>query len=141
MANLQDIDPHRPIAFVGMRYEKIDDPEMVRLAESMQMPRLLIVATPVTPYAELSAEHGAVLLAYLRETAFAADFATNLQCVAETADGEPLLTGWMSLERFREFVAHRQADTPAETISALNTMISDWAGIDIAEVYFDGFRI
>ncbi|CAG0961989.1 hypothetical protein RHDC4_00746 [Rhodocyclaceae bacterium] len=141
MATLQQIDPQRPLTFVGMRYEKTDDPEMARLAEAMQMPQLQIIANAVTPYVELSAADGAALLAYLPNTAFVTDFAENLQCIAQTTEGEPLLTGWMPLERFREFIAHRQADTPAAPLSALDAMMTDWAGIDIAEIYFDGFRL
>lgn len=141
MATLQEINPQRPITFVGMRYEKTDDPEMARLAEAMKLPGLQIVATAVTPYVELPAAHSAALLAYLPSTAFATDFDQNLQCIAETDKGEPLLTGWMPLQRFCAFLAHRQGDTPDAPLRALTAMLADWAGAPIEEIYFDGFRL
>lgn len=139
MAILTDIDISHPLSFRGIRNERTDDPEMIRFAKAMNTPQLQMVAQPATAVTALTADDGATLLAYLPLTPFFGAFQQNLQCLSETAAGEPLLTGWMPLERFGEFLAHRQAETPLAPLAALASLLDSWAGLHVHEVVFDGY--
>ena len=143
---LRDIDAKRGLTFHGCQYRPTEDAELVKLAKEAGLPQLLVCCTPATPMIELSPQHAEVLINFLVSSpSFIGDFDENLQCIAETKEGEPLLTGWLSLARFREILAEVERDPalaghPVQAVIAqLRAETQGWTEAEVDEVYFDGF--
>lgn len=105
--------------------------------------QLRIRAHDVTPQMHLSSQETAALLSYLRSVPWREDFDYNLQCVSEM-DGEPLLTGWMSLEKFRAFLTSCNTHSelrglPVQAVAVrLRAESKGWKAIGVDDVYFVG---
>lgn len=143
MSRLEQIDQSKPLTFYGSKTIKSDDPVLVKLASSTGIDNLMCISSPATEAITLSPEDGARLLNYLTSCCWREDFDKDLQCISETELGEPLLTGWMSLEQFNQFVtATSEARFPICDISLkLSKLLSGWTALDIDEVTFTGFRL
>jgi hypothetical protein len=140
MSTITDLDETRGLTFCGCQYRRVDDPAMIALARKLDTPGLRICAHTVTQTIDLSAAESAALLSDVRSATWYEDFNRNLQCVSEI-DGEPLLTGWMTLEKFRAFL--ESCTTPTvyvDILARLHAAISDWEALGVQDVYFHGYQ-
>ena len=62
------------------------------------------------------------------------EFFRNLQCMSQTASGEPLLTTWLSADRFWSLL---QAGRGEPAVGEIAQHASTWSGLALDEVYFD----
>ncbi|NNM64395.1 MAG: hypothetical protein HKL99_07250 [Burkholderiales bacterium] len=144
MSTIDDIDHGRELLLHGSQYRRVDDSKMISLARALDTPGLQICAYPVTPDIRLSSGETAAFLGHVRSSGWREDFDVNLQCLSEV-DGEPLLTGWMSLEKFRGFLASCVMDTvdihdPVRLAAArLHAAVGEWATLGAHDVCFEGY--
>lgn len=94
---------------------------------------------------EITPAEGRVLIDYLAQCCWREDFEKNLSLIViGEVIGEPKLTGWMPLDVFEEFLsvtAPLKPDFPISDLCAkLLKMTSDWRGMGVQEVFFEGMR-
>ncbi|MEO7326473.1 MAG: hypothetical protein ABIW82_16765 [Dokdonella sp.] len=65
-------------------------------------------------------------------------FERNLQALSDTADGEPLLTTWFSLDEFE--VVINGAAVPA-SLRSIKALLPQWREAGITDIYVDGYRV
>jgi len=109
------IDQYRPLEIIGSVFR---DPS-----------RLMAV-----PMAEARFEVSArSFLEWLEASGVAEEFLEDLQCLAQTAAGERLLTSWVSWDRFWALVS--VAEGPFA--ESLKLQVQGWQGMGLDEVYFN----
>lgn len=144
MALLRQIDLTKPITIYGQRYERITHNGLESLAAKLDQPNLVVCAENVAGTAvTLDPEEGAGLFAVLVASAcghIAGDwykrFERNLQCLSQDAAGHPLLTTWVSLEEFEQFLW----SVNFESFSRLQAQIQGWRELGVEEVCLDGYE-
>jgi hypothetical protein len=143
MAKLSSIDLTKPIVFYGNRLCESDEPAFVELSQLMGNERLCLLSMPVTEELKTAAEMSATLMAFIQGGRWRQVFEENLQSLACTALGEPLLTGWMSLDCFGRFIREAQAAEPALQAFAVQCLqqLPAWKVVGVDEVCFDGFEL
>lgn len=72
-------------------------------------------------------------LEWLEASGLSTEFLRDLQCMAQTDKGEPLLTSWVSWRRFWGAVAG--SETPIAV--TIKLQVEQWQGHGLDEVYFD----
>lgn len=144
MSRIEQINTEKPLSFSGYRNTIDNNAEMTQLAIKLDCSQLLNTAEP-EPKAEinLSVEDSSLLLNYLKNCAWREGFDENLQGMSETEDGEPLLTGWMSIDEFNNFIKNAGLDNPDVkiVIGKLHEASIDWKSMGIDDVYFDGYEL
>lgn len=144
MALLRQIDLTKPITIYGQRYERITHNGLESLAAKLDQPNLVVCAENVAGTTiTLSSEDGDVLLAVLVASAcghIAGDwykrFERNLQCLSQDAAGHPLLTTWVALEDFEQFLQSAHF----ELFTRLQVQIQGWRELGVEEVCLDGYE-
>ncbi len=143
MSTINDISTNKPLEFYGIKTTVSDDPFFVEMAQKSGMEHFRYVSAPVTETTELTVEDSKSLLDYLKTCCWREDFDNNLQCLSESEDGEPFLTGWMPMSRFEDFVqTTSQPDFPiCEVSRKLAEMIRGWREKDVQDVSFSGYLL
>ncbi|MFM0265611.1 hypothetical protein [Paraburkholderia sediminicola] len=112
-------DPHHTIA-MDMAQQSLN-PAFLRLADPVDEAKLRVPSAP--------------FLAWLTgDSTWAVEFFADLQCIAETAAGEKLLTTWLSGDRFWSML---RDGCGAEVIDAISMKVNEWRSLGLDEVYFD----
>lgn len=142
MSRIEDIDTTRPVGFYGSKTTISDDQFLVNIVKETGLENFYYVSSPVTATTELSIEEGRLLLDYLKTCCWREDFDRNLQCISQTEAGEALLTGWMPVETFNDFVKTTSQDGfPVQEVSVkLAEIIQGWAECGVQEATFVGYR-
>lgn len=140
MSTLKSIDRKKPLNFYGCSTKF--DPEFKEFVEKLNLPQLLMVSDIVTKEFELSSEYTAELLSYISWHSQASLFEENLQCFSETAAGEPILTGWFSLDEFFKFLQNSDDASPKvkEALALLTQFTKDWESLGVEDFNFSGYE-
>jgi hypothetical protein len=138
MAHVEMINPDKPLTLAGHKTIISTDSVFTDLAKSMGDERLQMVSEPISDIITLSPDETRAFLQMVIASPQRILFDQNLQGLAQTADGFPLLSGWMKLSEFAGFVASLD-DSPLST--RLNSLVSSWGELGAEEVFFDGFDI
>lgn len=139
MAKLKDIDRHRDIRITPTVSRPIEDPVIQRLAYDMNNANLLNCDTPL-PDRTISLTQNQVVrfLEWLAATPWGERLERDLQCIAETEAGEPLLTTWLDL---REFQRMLWSASDLAALDEARQALLTWRGADVRRVYIDGFSL
>ncbi len=140
MRTLKDIDHDRDIKITPHVRTAIDDPVIRQLAVENNDSNLLKCDTPLTDLSiTLPSEHARPFLEWLASTSWGAVLEEDLQSMAETDKGEPLLSTWLELDRFEALAtaAHAARVLPADPAPSL----SAWRAQQTRNVYIDGFSL
>jgi len=138
MATLEMINPEKPIILTGFKTTISEDADLISLASKLGNERLRLIAEPITEAVTIKGQDSGQFLKSVMESSKRDLFDANLQGMAKTKKGEPLLTGWLMLEDFID-VLNNHITTPIA--SRLIDRIKDWSTIGVEEVYFDGFDL
>ncbi|CAG9169941.1 hypothetical protein [Cupriavidus pinatubonensis] len=137
------IDPARPMSIYGsvtrdlskMTQDPMHDIVM-DLAQKTLNTGFLRLADPVDE-ASFDVPPAQFLEWLIGESSWASEFFEHLQCVAETAAGEPLLTTWLGADRFWSMLSDGRGVPAVEAIAA---RVDEWRSLGLDEVYF-GFHV
>lgn len=135
------IDQDRPVGIYGSITRDLskmpDDPMhevAMKLAREQGNAAFLRMATPAEgAKIEVSARS---FLGWLDGSGLAGEFLRDLQGMAETDKGEPLLTSWVSWSRFWAAVS----STKGTVSEAIRRQAEDWQSLGLDEVYFDFYE-
>jgi len=87
---------------------------------------------------ELAPDDGSIgFFDWLRQSPWASELESCLQCLSETNNGEPLLTTWLELD---DFAALGVAATVAGWLKPLETAVARWRANGCALVDFTWFK-
>ncbi|MCA8050704.1 hypothetical protein [Burkholderia arboris] len=137
MARMEQIDRSRAVTITGHKTVQHTDQCFVDLAKRMQLPQLLNCDVAVGLPKVVDAELGASLLDRLSGPRWRALFEADLQCICEDADGNPLLTTWMSIDVFSRFAS--SLDDMSVRIE-FEAAISAWEAQGVETVYIDAYQ-
>jgi hypothetical protein len=139
MSTLKDIDHARDVSICPTIETQVEEPCVIELAQKLQNPNLLRCDEPLTgnPII-LTGANARRFLEWLAETRWAAVLEEDLQCVAQTDKGEPLLTTWLELDVFSTLAAEAHA---AHILPSLEETLSTWRTCHVKNVYIDGFSL
>lgn len=138
MSKLSHINTKMPITFYACVAEIDTDPEMVSLAEQMKMPRLLNCTVPLAG-AEIVIRESVEVTNWLRSSPrWSARIEETLQCMAEDADGRPLLTAFMPIDELVMLAEDLNSDFAALD---LRPTFVEWQAMGATEGCFDGYRL
>lgn len=123
-ATIKNIDTTKPLVFYGAR-------------------DVAGVSTPFTDQVILPSGDAKALLTYVSECYWNKYFNENLQSLAQTKEGDLLLTGWMSPATFACFVCDAAPGDAAirKILDGLKEATSEWSMEQVEIVYFDGYRL
>jgi hypothetical protein len=139
MSTLKDIDHTRTVSIYPTFEARVDEPVIIELAEQLKNPNLLRCDEPLEGrQITLMDADARRFLEWLAATRWGAILETDLQCVTETAKGEPLLTTWLELTVFTEMASEANA---ANVLPVLKETLNDWRECHVKNVYIDGFRL
>jgi hypothetical protein len=138
MAHVEMINPEKPLTLAGHKTIISTDPVLTDLAKSMGNRRLQMVSEPISEVILLTQDETRSFLQSVIASPQRFLFDQNLQCLAQTNDGFPLLSGWMKLSEFSAFAA---SVDDSSLSSRLTSLVSSWEELEAEEVYFDGFDI
>lgn len=142
MTTLDKINPEKPLSLYGAKTIKSDEPVFIDLAARFGNERFRSVSTPVTEPIKIAGGEAKRFLELVKLHSRNL-FEENLQCLAETKRGEPLLTGWMTLEHYKGFVDQLCASpfAPSALCLQLAEPFTQWRELGVEEVYFDGYQL
>ncbi|WP_054086167.1 MULTISPECIES: hypothetical protein [Pseudomonas syringae group] len=137
MSKISNIDTKMPITFYACRVEIVTDPEMVSLAEQMKMPRLLNCTVPLAD-AEIVIRESVVVMNWLSSSPrWSARIEETLQCLAEDANGRPLLTAFIPINELIMLAEDLNSDCALD----LRPAFVEWQALGATEGCFDGYRL
>lgn len=140
MATLKDIDPRKPITITGNKMIVSDDAVLVGLADRTGNQSYRNILTPVTEVLTIDAAMSQDFLARIQTELYCSDFEKNLQCVSETPLKEPLLYGWIGIDRFCEFAASKIVSaSPWPPIRHFAEIAAAWKKLGVELVDFQGY--
>jgi hypothetical protein len=140
MRNLDQLDRTMPLAFYACVNETLTDPEMVELAERMNMPLLLSCDIPLEGVQVLIEDPAIVdqMLTWLQANQkWRSSLESTLQCLAEH-DGRPLLTAFMPMSEFLALGEDLMAD---KQFAGLEFPFAQWQAMGATRGYIDGYRL
>lgn len=138
MTNLKNIDHARSITFSPTIETTIDVPSIIELAQRLNDSNLLRCDEPIVGrQITLMEDESGRFLAWLALSRWGALVANELQCMAATAAGEPLLSAALDLEVFAALACDA---TEAQVLPALDDTLKRWREINVKHVYLDGYR-
>lgn len=138
MSIIEMINPNKPLVFTGHKTSLCTDEVMIELARKMNNEVFRYVIEPITKDIELSVEDTAKFIKTVIGSNQRKLFDENLQGMAETVKGEPLLTGWLSLSDYQEFLVG-VAGCPVSKFLYVASL--SWNDLGVEDVYFDGFEL
>lgn len=136
MASFLDIDLTKPLAITPCVMKKLTEPDMLRVLEPMGEPNLLKIDTPIGDIITLDPSAASAFMDWLLQSRWRPVLEADLQCMTETAQGEPLLTTWLQLDSLKVLV------DDAKHIAALEpvrTALATWAEQGVGNVYIEGY--
>lgn len=138
MATLQQIDRTRPMSVWGSNAVKVTDPELVELAERMALPQLMVCEELVGEVLKIDAAEVATFLDRISKPEWRASFETDLQCISEDMQGRPLLTTWISIEVFHQFL---KDIADLQIHPRLTEAVREWEGRGARTINVDGYQL
>jgi hypothetical protein len=135
MALVEMINPDKPLTLAGHKTTISTDPVLRKLSQSLDY-NLQSVSEPISDVITLSPDETRTFLQSVISSPDRILFDQNLQGLAQTTDGFPLLSGWMKLSEFEGFVESLDY-SPLST--RLKLLVSSWGELEAEEVWFDGF--
>ncbi|NWA23948.1 hypothetical protein HX866_03500 [Pseudomonas gingeri] len=142
MSKLSQIDTKMPLNFYACVNETITDPEMVALAERMQMPNFLMCDVPLDGAPPVVIDDPVkveLILSWLRANhKWSARIEETLQSMANDSEGRPLLTAFMPAEEFAIFADDLAAN---EQLADLHLPFAEWRAMGATTGYFDGYEL
>lgn len=138
MATLSQIDRSKVLMMCGSKATKTTDPEMIALAEKMELPQLLVFQNPVGETLTIPANETELFLERVSQPDWRSAFEGDLQGMCETNDGEPLLTTWLAIDSFRRF-AEGLTGLPFQ--SSLLAAVQGWEALGADTVFLDGYEL
>lgn len=132
-----DIDTSRPLTVSALTTSEMESGPLREAAERLGDPRFLSVMETAESIT-LDPASGAALLRFLSHPTFEGEFERDLQCLAETKDGEPLLTTFFDLIYLSQLFFLLDDDGP---FADLRKNIDAWltAGFERGEL--EGFAV
>lgn len=112
-------DPHHELA-MDMAQQSLN-PAFLRLADPLEEAALHIETAPFLKW-------------LIDASTWEVEFFAHMQCMSQTAAGEPLLTTWLSGDRFWSMLHDGYG---LEVIGAIAAGVKDWRSLGLDEVYFD----
>lgn len=138
MARVEMINPEKPFTLAGHKTTISTDPVLCKLAKSLDNYNLQSISEPISEILTLSPDETRTFLQVVIASPHRNLFDVNLQGMAQTHDGFPLLTGWMRVSEFGGFLA--TLDNTPLTIK-LKSLAASCENLGAEEVFFDGFDI
>lgn len=131
------IDTKMPIQFYGGETILSDDPILVQLAQQQQNERIRIVSVTGPVCYEIPQERVHGFLEFISTGNHSSAFHENLQGLAEDKFGRGLLTGWMDLKRFEEWLPKEVPAHLEQVFAQLRSCCESMSLLNMTEVYFD----
>lgn len=135
MATIDDIDELGDIEIYPSVTRPINDEELVTLAEKLKLPQLLTGAFPIAGKAiVISGDNASNVIRWMREAGRQPMFERHLQGLAQSNDGTPLLTTWMSVEEARRFF---DAEKVCPELTMMPQLLEQWLSYGADEIYIE----
>ena len=138
MLKLEMIDPSKPLTLMPMTRAKIDDLEMVELADRLAMPQLLSVDEATEGATPLKIVETAGFIEWLRNSSWAARVEHDLQRLSQDEHGRPFLTASLKIAEFESLAADASAEPFGDS---LQQAFGSWLALGATAVYFDGYQL
>jgi hypothetical protein len=138
MASFYDIDLSKPLSIEPHVMTQLTDPDMVALAHSMHEPNLLKCDTPIGQGVTLAPDAASAFMEWLLQSRWRPILESDLQCIAETAAGEPLLTTWLHIDSLKVLVDDAKH---IEALQPVRAALDSWAGQGVGNVYIEGHEL
>lgn len=141
MGTISQIDTSRPLAFYPSVLGKIDVPEIVALAEELQIPNLLKCEYPIEGL-QFTVNDAAAIKATLDwlqgHPRWKREVESTLQCLAEDGEGRPLLTAFMQIDEFEELAVELAANG---LLPGIRETVALWRERGATSGNLDGYRL
>lgn len=147
MSSLNNIDYGRELWFYGMNNYTSDDEFLIEMSKKLNIPNLTNCSTHITSAITLNSFEAFGLFNYIQKSEkWNPIFEQDLQCVAQTAEGEELLTSWIKKSDFETFLSEITQPTMTENLRNvalyLKTQYEEWSNKNmIHDIEFSGYRV
>lgn len=140
MSALDRIDRTKPLTFSAWAAELTDEPEFLRLAESLNLPQMKLIDV-MLPGAIVTIEGSAAaeLMNWLSVSKWGEVFEADLQCLSQDKDGNQILSSCISLSQYGDSLAECEAKHMFNI--SLDAAFAEWSARGAARVFFEGYEI
>ena len=135
MASIESIDINKEMNFIGYKDIEGSDSELTELAKGLGDERLRKIAQQVTEKITISPGETRDFVALMIFDSEIEEFEDNLVLMEQGGGENQLMTWYLKLEKFIDFLQRKPESKVA--VRLLN-QCSEWAGLGVENVYFDG---
>lgn len=136
MASLHDIDLSKPLSFEPTVTTPITKSGIAALAQASRGANTLKCAIPIEQGITLMPKAARAFMEWLLLSRWRPILEANLQCMAETKAGEPLLTTWLHIDRLKILVDDVK---PIDMLQAVRAPLGAWINQGATNVFIDGY--
>lgn len=141
MAKLTQIDSSKALTFSAYKMSPMDDPVLTDLSEKMGDHNILNVSEPIEDAEfEIAPYNVPSVLEWFSSSVWGSVIEIYLQGMAQTEQGEPLLSSWID-DKYIDAFAIDAARSNVSAMVSLSKEIQVWRSMGINQLYFDGHKL
>lgn len=138
MKTLAMVDRAMPFTMYATASRMTREHVLRELAFHLVMPEMLHVDENIEEAEPLVLTQTGELLDWLNRTSWGRRLEADMQCMAVSPEGRPLLSSWLSVREFGRLVVESRGTSFS---LAMNQAFAAWGALGMDKVYFDGYQM